>query len=270
MSGEWPPRTIKPYVAVFLLLLVPAATSTAKYSAGTGEPNDPYCIATPNDLNDIGNHVEDYNKCFVMVNDINLAAYSADQFNIIGPNSTRPFTGVFDGNGFTVHKFTYRLSGVDYVGLFGCVDDPNAEIRNLTLVSSDINAPSSDYVGSLVAWLKNGRIWTCCVDEASVLGDSSVGGVVGNKADGTIGGCRFSGSVSGYMLVGGITGDSHAGSIVGTYASGTVGGWRDVGGITGYSSGTIVGCHFAGRPGWVGGLRGDIRLLFSRDSRSSR
>jgi hypothetical protein len=60
-------------VAIAILLLVTSSVSIARYSGGTGEPNDPYRISTPNDLNDIGNHAEDYNKCFVMTNDINLA-----------------------------------------------------------------------------------------------------------------------------------------------------------------------------------------------------
>ena len=71
-------------VGIAILLLAAGSVSLARYSGGTGEPNSPYRIATPNDLNDIGNHVEDYNKCFVMVNDINLAQYTGTEFNIIG------------------------------------------------------------------------------------------------------------------------------------------------------------------------------------------
>jgi hypothetical protein len=71
------------------------------YSGGDGSVEDPYRIATAEDLNDIGNHVEDFNKCFVLVNDINLAAYTGTQFNMIA-DTNNPFTGVFDGNGHTI------------------------------------------------------------------------------------------------------------------------------------------------------------------------
>lgn len=57
---------------VVLLVGLSGGVCAGTYSGGTGEPNSPYRIETAEDLNDIGNHVEDFNKCFVMVNDINL------------------------------------------------------------------------------------------------------------------------------------------------------------------------------------------------------
>jgi hypothetical protein len=93
--------------AVVLILVgafgLAGSASAGTYSGGTGEPDDPYRIATANDLNDIGNHVEDFNKHFVMVNDIDLAEYTGTQFNIIGPF----FCGVVDGNGHAISNFTY-------------------------------------------------------------------------------------------------------------------------------------------------------------------
>lgn len=124
--------------AIVLILVgafgLAGSAAAGTYSGGTGEPNNPYRIATANDLNDIGNHVEDFNKCFVMVNDINLADYNGTQFNIIGPNSTTPFTGIFDGNDKVIHNFRYESSGVDIVGLFGRVSGETALIKNLGLV----------------------------------------------------------------------------------------------------------------------------------------
>ena len=58
---------------LFLLTFFLTSSVQAKYSGGTGEPNNPYQIADANDMNDIGNHPEDWDKHFVMVNDINLA-----------------------------------------------------------------------------------------------------------------------------------------------------------------------------------------------------
>ncbi|MHC4388539.1 MAG: hypothetical protein ACYSX1_08015, partial [Planctomycetota bacterium] len=125
-------------------LLVGANITHAKYSGGAGEPNDPYRVATPNDLNDIGNHPNDWDAHFVLVNDINLAEYTGTQFTTIGHwNSASdhyPFTGVFDGNGHQVFNLTYESNDVHKIGLFRYVDDPNAQIRDLTLVDSNVDA----------------------------------------------------------------------------------------------------------------------------------
>jgi hypothetical protein len=51
------------------LLLVPSAF--AKYG-GTGEPNDPYQIATAEDLMLLGESPEDYDKHFILTADIDL------------------------------------------------------------------------------------------------------------------------------------------------------------------------------------------------------
>jgi hypothetical protein len=53
-----------------LIILCAGQAEAGIYSGGTGEPNNPYRIATAQDLNDIGNHVEDFNKCFVVTADI--------------------------------------------------------------------------------------------------------------------------------------------------------------------------------------------------------
>ena len=123
-------ESILPLVMVVLLAV---SASAGTYSGGNGTAEHPYRIGTPNDLNDIGNHVEDFNKCFVMVNDINLADYTGTQFNIIG-NDLDAFTGVFDGNGWTVSNFSYGVSEASWIGLFGCVRGNDAVIRNLIMV----------------------------------------------------------------------------------------------------------------------------------------
>jgi hypothetical protein len=143
-----------------LVVLVTGGISSGKYSGGTGEPNNPYRIATPNDLNDIGNHVEDFNKCFVMVNDINLGDYTGQRFNIIGEDFQDPFTGIFDGNECTISNFCWSLQGSygQYIGIFGVLDGW-AVVQNLHMENADVNAlPSSDFVGSVVGFNYIGRV----------------------------------------------------------------------------------------------------------------
>ncbi|MHC4866432.1 MAG: hypothetical protein ACYTEX_20330 [Planctomycetota bacterium] len=121
-------------VAMGVLLAVPAGTIWAgTYSGGDGSPENPYRIATAEDLNDIGNHPNDLDKHFVLVNDINLSAYTGSEFNMIGHYYSF-FTGVFDGNGHTVANFSY-VSGSPLVGvgLFSVITD-GGQVKNLGLV----------------------------------------------------------------------------------------------------------------------------------------
>ncbi len=179
------------------IILFGFATSicTAKYSGGDGSESTPYRISDANDMNDIGLHQEDWGSHFVMVNDINLAQFTGTQFNIIGTDYENPFTGVFDGNGFTISNFTFESNDVNYIGLFVWVDDPNAEIKNLTLINPNINVGKSRYIGSLVSCLIYGTICDCSVQGGTIssgggysFGIGVVGGLVG-ASEGFISNC---------------------------------------------------------------------------------
>ncbi len=216
----------------------------AKYGGGTGEPNDPYQVATAEDLMLLGGSAEDYDKHFILTADIDLSGYTGEEFNIIGERYyesgwvERPFTGVFDGNGHTVSNFSYTSTDRDYAGLFGFVDDPNAQIINLGLVNPDIEAGTGQFVGSLVGWLETGRIVGCYVEDGSVSGDYSVGGLVG--------------------LAGGLEGQTGV-TIINSYSTGNISGDEYVGGLIGFNNGTVDGCYstcnVTGK-GYVGGLVG--------------
>jgi hypothetical protein len=212
---------------VFLACVVLIGTGVAfgKYSGGTGEPNDPYRIATAEDLNDIGNHVEDFNKCFVMVNDINLAEYTGTEFSIIGTSSS-PFTGVFDGNGWTISNFTYLTAGANYVGLFGNVSGAGAEVRNLELADPNVDAGNGYYVGALVG-RNNGRVRSCSVMGGSVAGRHTIGGLVGSSRSGSIVNCRTALLAHGEDWVGGLAGDAW-GVVSHSFATGDVFGGNTV------------------------------------------
>jgi len=65
-------RRFRGRVEIAVLALVLVSTATAKYSGGTGEPNDPYQIATATDLIALGETPEDYDKHFILTADIDL------------------------------------------------------------------------------------------------------------------------------------------------------------------------------------------------------
>ncbi|MHC4214141.1 MAG: GLUG motif-containing protein [Planctomycetota bacterium] len=246
---------------VICLLVSPAQ---AKYSGvGNGDPNNPYRIADANDMNEIGTHPEDFSAHFILVNDINLADYTGTQFNIIGPNYTTPFTGVFDGNGHTISNFNYQTSG-NYIGLFGGVDGANAEIKDLTLINPNVHG--NGYVGSLVGGLSIGTITNCNTEGADISGDSFfVGGLVGINAD-TILNCYATGTVDGNSISGGLVGGNIVdGEILNCYATANVNGNDSVGGLVGfihhfmYTPPRIIGCYATGNVSgnnYTGGLIG--------------
>ena len=142
-------------------LLIP---KSSKYSGGTGEPNDPYQIATAEDLILLGETPEDYDKHFILTADIdldpNLPGRKVFDRAVIAPDVNdvnydwdgnvifdgTPFTGAFDGNGHTISNLTIISTG--YIGLFGRLSaylfgnvGVISEVRDLGLV--DVNITGS-------------------------------------------------------------------------------------------------------------------------------
>jgi hypothetical protein len=235
------------------ILAVPESP-TPKYSGGTGEPNDPYRIAKAEDLNDIGNYEEDWDKHFVLVNDVNLAEYTGTQFKIIG-NSTIEFTGVFDGNDHKVWNFTWSSTGRNDIGLFGNLGS-GGQIKNLGMENVDVNAVNGWHAGGLVG-TNNGTIRDCYA-VATVYGEGCVGGLVGANDTGTTTNCFSSCSISGDDYVGGLVGEN-GGTITDCYSTCDVSGIYQVSGLVGSNWGTITDCYSTGSvtgSGGVGGLVG--------------
>ena len=236
----------------------------AKYGDGTGEPNDPYLIYTAEQMNAIGLYEQDWDKHFKLMADIDLSNYTGTDFNIIGyfvgldSPENRPFRGVFDGNGHTISNFTYTSTGRRETGLFGYIDGPNAEIKDLGLIDPNINAGSGNDAGSLVGDLRGGTITGCYAQGGSVSGDWGVGGLVGSNFEGRITNSYSNVSVSGNEDVGGLAG-SNIGTITNCYATGSVSGSECVGGLVGFNFGIITNCYSAGHvegTTYVGGLVG--------------
>ena len=236
----------------------------AKYSGGTGDPNDPYQIATAADLIALGETPDDYDKHFILTADIDLDPIlpGGRVFDkaVIAPHTdptfcdrsghcvyddTAFFTGVFDGNGHTIWHLT--IVGDSDLGLF---EQLSGEVKDLGLADVNI-AGSGSYIGGLagagsgtncrVSGNVSGRIYvgglagagggTNCHSTATVSGDVYIGGLLGS---GVALHCYSTGSVSGDSYVGGLIGES--GWIVSQcYSTGTVHGNKYVGGLVGHN-----------------------------------
>ena len=209
-------RTI-PLLIVVCLVSMPAQ---AKYSGGTGEPNDPYQIATAADLILLGESPEDYDKNFILTADIdldpNLPGRKVFDRAVIATEG-ETFTGVFDGNGHTISHLT--IEGGRNLGLFGQTGS-GAKISNLGLDAVDVNGTGS-FIGGLVGYHRGGGIMLC-YSTGSVNGDYFVGGLVGYK----------SGSITLSYSAGAVTGNNDVGGLVG----------KNQGGITmSYSANSVSG-----------------------------
>jgi uncharacterized repeat protein (TIGR02543 family) len=171
-------------------------------------------------------------------------------FRPIGVNPSYPletvsFRGVFDGNGKKITGLTINRSGMDYVGLFGCLGT-GGEIWNLTLKEARVTG--KDLVGGLVGLSASGVV-THCTITGSVTGNQNVGGLVGYNQNkiASISSSFSEATVTGVVHVGGLLGFHAYGTLSNNVASGAVTGNWNVGGLVGcLEAGLIVSCSATG------------------------
>lgn len=236
------------FFVLFAVLLCSSVVLGGTYSGGTGEPNDPYLIATAEDMNEIGTEPNDWDEGFLLVNDINMADFTGEQYNIIG-NDSNVFTGIFDGNGHTISNFSYTTTGTNYIGLFGYINHTNAMIKDLGLVDPNVDAGTGSQAGVLVGMLEGGEIKDCRVSGGNVSGGSNVGGLVGfNDHQGVISGCSYNGHVSGINSIGGLVGfNNNDGEILMSRSAVNVSGDSQSGGLVGINEGRVEDCYSSGQ-----------------------
>lgn len=233
-------------------------TNCPTYSGGTGDLNTPYLIASPQDLLSLSRTTYNWDAHFRLVTNLDMTAIN---FTPIGTTWIMPFTGTFDGSGYTIANLTINLPATSFVGLFGRVNnevDPNA-VSNLGLLDPDIIGDR--FVGSLAGMLYRSNVSECFVNGSSVSGSQFVGSLVGQNYEGTIGRCYAAGTVTGSTSeVGGLVGYNSTGTISNSYASVAVTGTVSrVGGLVGYSSTGTVSNSFwdiqiSGQPTSAGGI----------------
>ena len=252
-----------------------------KYSGGRGEPNDPYQIATAEDLIALGETPEDYDKHFILTADIdldpNLPGRKVFDRAVIAPAtflvtrgfrvSGAPFAGTLDGNSHVILHLT--IKGAGYLGLFGRLAS-GAEVRNLGVV--DVNVCNPYCTGPMVAHPQpggglagsnDGSVSQCySTGTVTIIGcgvQGGVGGLVGNNI-GILSQCHSNCVVTGDSEVGGLLGYHNGSAVTQCYSTGIVSGGWSVGGLVGhtfgpistsYSSATVTGSEN------IGGLVGE-------------
>ena len=173
---------------------------------------------------------------YKLMQNIILPTVNAGQCNwtAIGQSSFNPFTGSFDGQGYTISNLTINLPGIVDQGMFGRISGSGAVVRNLGLLGG------------------------------SVRGANFVGSIAGRVINGSIINCFSTGSVNGLHNIGGITGEvSNSGNIIESHSTGNVSGVGTVGGVAGSVNNSSIthssskGNIISSRDGRSGGVAGD-------------
>lgn len=262
-------------------ILLAMTSMVYAYSGGSGTPEDPYQIATAQDLIDLGNRPNDYDKHFILTVDIdldpNLPGRMVFDRALIAPDiddidrqvfQGTPFSGTFNGNSHEISNLC--VAGLDSLGFFGALGK-NGIVKDLGITNVSIKGDSNGmcrgglagicyggyisrcyatglvqggryYTGGLVGRNYNCLI-TSCFTDCSISGESDVGGLIGLN-EYIVKDCHSSSSVTGTYEVGGLVGYHKYGSIAKSYSNGHVVGNMAMGGFAGSNNGVISACFW--------------------------
>ncbi|MFA5449104.1 MAG: InlB B-repeat-containing protein [Clostridia bacterium] len=182
-----------------------------------------------------------------------------------------PFSGTFDGNGFSIHNLTLVPIGEEHefnylpYGLFSILD-VGGSIKNLTLSSFRLTLDggfSDFYMGSLVGQMKGGEVRNCHVNgilnnpkleyEESIWDDffgsyaeptenSFLGGMIGGILGGDVIDCSAAGTLLSVSVADGV----FTGGLAGFNWDGTVRNSRSYMNVTGRYAGSLIGYNNSG------------------------
>ena len=210
----------------------------------TKERPIPVSQANMEPFNDYAAHTANGRKGhFLLVENVRLPD-SVNNWTPIGTYSS-PFTGSFDGGGHVVFGLNIYAPGTNIQGFFGYIGK-GAEIKNLGL--EDVSVTGGGSVGGVVGWMTEGTVQNCHVT-GNVSGNNEVGGVAGGNAKGIVRNSYATAHVSGNGFgVGGVVGHNFQGTVQNCHATGHVGGMQSVGGVVGLNdaSSTVQNCYATG------------------------
>ncbi|MEC0090706.1 InlB B-repeat-containing protein [Paenibacillus macquariensis] len=234
------------------------------FAGGTGTINDPYQIATADQLDEVRNHLE-FGNYFELTANIDLSGYTTgDGWKPIG-DSRYGFQGNMDGNGFKITNLTINRPNDHIVGLFGQTTS-RSSFTNIML--ENIRVQGNYNVGGLVgiSWGSIRNSYTT----GTINGVAYVGGLVGGNC-GSISNSYSTGSVSGTEgVVGGLAGSSVGTSISNSYATGSVTGPSDLGGLIGYNLVTVSNSFYdSGTTGQADTRKGDGKTTVEMKTQST-
>ena len=164
-------KLISTILSIFLILsFMPC--NLVVFAATLGTEQNPYEISTAAQLKAINNNLS---ACYKLTANINL---NGEDFTPLGNAESGTFSGVFDGNGFTISNLNV-FSG-KFAGLFGCNE---GTIKNVKL--SGIYVYGTRYIGGVVGQNTTlGSVFNCSVSSGDIEADDGIneiyaGGIIG-------------------------------------------------------------------------------------------
>ena len=252
-------------ITLLICLVLQSSVLSVDFVGGTGEPNDPYQIATAKQLIAVGSDRDLLEKHYILVADIDLdpnlpggrifedALIARDESSSVNIHFGRPFSGVFDGQGHTIANLHVVGKDGHDAGLFGWFD---GLVKDLNLIDVVVSGSPC----GAIAGLNKGMILRCRVT-GEIAGINQVGGLVGALWDGSLLECRAEALVTGEENVGGMVGGGPGGSLVRCDVQAQVNGETNIGGLIGeQGGGLVIECRTAGNViggDNVGGLIGE-------------
>lgn len=270
--GVTPTPTPTPTYAPGITPTPGTSTAGSTFASGDGSKSNPFVIRTSTDLHSVRNFMD---KHFVLGNDIDMNNAVFEPIGTYANSSTvdagTPFTGAFNGQGYTIKNIKIGDSEKSNQGLFAYAS--GARIWNLRI--ENVKLQSKELGGVLVAYAKNCQIEKITVGSehqtAQISGGDSLGGMIG-RMDGTTS-LKFSKAyvdITGGKNVGGLVAQVEKSTNIRDGASvGTVEGTEAVGGLAAHVYGRILDSHadtdviLKGSGKDAGGL---VAVLYNRGS----
>ena len=164
-------KLISTILSIFLILsFMPC--NLVVFAATLGTEQNPYEISTATQLKAINNNLS---ACYKLTANIDL---NGEDFTPLGNAESGTFSGIFDGNGFTISNLNV-FSG-KFAGLFGCNE---GTIKNVKL--SGIYVYGTRYIGGVVGQNTTlGSVFDCSVSSGDIEADDGIneiyaGGIIG-------------------------------------------------------------------------------------------
>jgi hypothetical protein len=156
----------------------------------------------------------------------------------IGSEAT-PFTGILNGNGYTIRNLWINKPSSNNTGLFGYT--VNATVKNLGVELNNIRGGviGKSIVGGLVGYAVATTLTNVHV-RGNVNGTGSeIGGFSGGFS-GTMTDSSYIGNIGGVDMLGGIAGGLTGPTITNVYAAGNISGRNYIGGISGLIMNSVI------------------------------
>ncbi len=232
------------FLVYFFTMVIGLSAQTAIMPAGCGTEENPYQIATWQNLYWISvqgtidglTQADRWSKNYIQTTDITFPMAIITWNNHTGwspigfynsESDYLAFTGTYNGDNKTITGLCINRSLVNFQGFFG-ITNTEAEIKNIGLIN--INVIGNTGTGGLVGW--NYSPVTNCYSTGSVTGNNDSGGLVGYNYS-AITNCYSAGSITGNEGIGGLVGENDSGIITNCYSTRSVTGYNDTGGLVG-------------------------------------